>query len=75
MLLALQAKQSISHLLRSLFCLVIFFFSLLFSDLGLDQFIVKRYDGKVRTRCLLGKVTLDSSQQEVLIFMLLTHHY
>lgn len=44
-----QSKQSVPHL-SSMILGLISVFSLLISDLGLDQFIVKRYDGKVRNR-------------------------
>lgn len=38
-----------------------------FSDLGLDQFIVKRYDGKVRSGRLCDKE--DGQPEKVLIIM------
>lgn len=41
------------------------YLSLLFIDLGLDQFIVKRYDGKVRNGCLgLGLFGHHAGHQE-----------
>lgn len=42
-------RNAYFYTLKAFFFLSILFFFLSLSDLGLDQFIVKRYDGKVST--------------------------